>query len=83
MYRVSVIYRLSSECSSDKCFEFIDGLNGRIGRNLNIHQTLHCLTIFLVRNELNFRRRSPSRIILLFCHLLLLSAKLKPLSSAQ
>ena len=83
MYRVSVIYRLSSECSSDKCFEVIDGLNGLIGRNLNIHQALHCLTIFLIRNELNFRRSSLSWIILLFCHLLLQSAKWKPLSLAQ
>ena len=48
MYRVSVIYKLSSECFSDKCFEFIDGLHGGIGRNLNIHQPLHRIAIFLV-----------------------------------
>ena len=66
MYRVLVIYRLSSECFSDKCFEIVDGLRSGIGRNLNIHQPLHRLSILIVRNGLNFRRFSIMRIPIIF-----------------
>ena len=57
-----------------------DGLNGGIGRNLNIHQTLHRFLVFFFRDELHIRCRSLRRILIVLCHLLLLFAKWKPLS---